>query len=628
MSCQVGRGAQNSLSLPATNGIPYKGPVPIHESRQPSHGDPHTEYTHRLTLRKVEAARLDRVNLRISNLRLIIFLTGVGLWGFLVRPDFISSWWLACPLLLFGTLVLRHETVRRQLRLTQRSIRFYERGVARIEDRWEGGGTPGDEFLQHEHPYAPDLDLFGKGSLFELLCTARTHSGEQTLAAWLCAPATPGEIQARHEAIAELRSRVDLRERVALLGEDVRAGVHGEALKSWAETPPLPSLLLARTLAGGLAILNVLVLVSAGFTVNSGVLALLVLNVPFAVWTRMRVQRALAGVDWALHDLALLGQTLACIEQERFQSPRLLALRSALETAGARPSQQLAQLRRLVALLESMKNQMFVLIGLIVLWDRHVAFAIESWRAKSGPAVARWLTAVGEFEAFCALAGYAYEHPADPFPDVTAQEPCFVAEAVGHPLLPQSHCVRNDVALGEDLHVLIVSGSNMSGKSTLLRTVGTNIVLALAGAPVRARKLRLSPLAIGATLRIQDSLQRGSSRFYAEITRIRQLMDLTKGTLPLFFLLDEILHGTNSHDRQVGAEAIVRSLVDRGAIGFVTTHDLALAHIAETLAPRAANVCFEDQLADGKLVFDYRMRPGIVRKSNALALMRAVGLEV
>jgi DNA mismatch repair ATPase MutS len=235
---------------------------------------------------------------------------------------------------------------------------------------------------------------------------------------------------------------------------------------------------------------------------------------------------------------------------------------------------------------------------------------------------------VGEFEAFCSLAGYAYEHPADPFPDITPQGPCFVAEAVGHPLLPQSHCVRNDVALGEDLRVLIISGSNMSGKSTLLRTVGTNIVLALAGAPVRAQKLRLSPLAIGATLRIQDSLQRGSSRFYAEITRIRQLMDLTKGPLPLFFLLDEILHGTNSHDRQVGAEAIVRSLVDRGAIGFVTTHDLALAHIAETLAPRAANVCFEDQLSDGKLVFDYRMRPGIVRKSNALALMRAVGLEV
>jgi DNA mismatch repair ATPase MutS len=209
-----------------------------------------------------------------------------------------------------------------------------------------------------------------------------------------------------------------------------------------------------------------------------------------------------------------------------------------------------------------------------------------------------------------------------------AEEPCFVGEGLGHPLIPEARCVRNDVRLGETLRVLIVSGSNMSGKSTLLRTVGINAVLALAGAPVRARQLRLSSLAIGATLRIQDSLQAGSSRFYAEITRLRLLTDLARGPLPLLFLLDEILQGTNSHDRRIGAEAIIRSLIDCGALGLVTTHDLALAHIAEALAPRATNVHFADHLEDGKLVFDYRMRPGVVRKSNALELMRSVGLEV
>jgi DNA mismatch repair ATPase MutS len=168
----------------------------------------------------------------------------------------------------------------------------------------------------------------------------------------------------------------------------------------------------------------------------------------------------------------------------------------------------------------------------------------------------------------------------------------------------------------------------MSGKSTLLRTVGINAVMALAGAPVRAHRLRLSALAVAATLRIQDSLQAGTSRFYAEIQRIRHIMDLTNGPLPVLFLLDEVLHGTNSHDRAVGAEAIVRGLIDRGAIGLATTHDLALAQVADALAPRAANVHFEDSLVDGKIVFDYRMRPGVVRKSNALALMRAVGLDV
>jgi DNA mismatch repair ATPase MutS len=195
-------------------------------------------------------------------------------------------------------------------------------------------------------------------------------------------------------------------------------------------------------------------------------------------------------------------------------------------------------------------------------------------------------------------------------------------------LIPTDRCVRNDLQLGHDLRLLVVSGSNMSGKSTLLRTVGTNTVLALAGAPVRAARLRLSPLAVGASIRLNDSLQAGTSRFYAEITRLRQLMDLANGSLPLLFLLDEILHGTNSHDRGVGAAAVVRGFIERGAIGLVTTHDLALAHIAQRPEGHAANVHFEDHLEDGKMIFDYRMRPGVVEKSNAVALMRAVGLDV
>jgi DNA mismatch repair ATPase MutS len=204
----------------------------------------------------------------------------------------------------------------------------------------------------------------------------------------------------------------------------------------------------------------------------------------------------------------------------------------------------------------------------------------------------------------------------------------FDGEDLRHPLVPFEKCVPNSVSLGDELRLMVVSGSNMSGKSTLLRTVGINAVLAMSGAPVRARRLRVSCVAIGATLRIQDSLQAGTSRFYAEIQRIYHIMELTKGTLPVLFLLDEVLHGTNSHDRAIGAGAIVTGLIDRHAIGLATTHDLALAQIADALAPRAANVHFEDELIDGKITFDYRMRPGVVRKSNALALMRAVGLDV
>jgi len=188
--------------------------------------------------------------------------------------------------------------------------------------------------------------------------------------------------------------------------------------------------------------------------------------------------------------------------------------------------------------------------------------------------------------------------------------------------------VRNDVRLGPDCAALVISGSNMSGKSTLLRTIGVNAVLAQAGAPVCAARLRLTPLAVGTSMRVADSLQAGTSRFYAEIQRLKQLVDLARGRLPLCFLLDEILHGTNSHDRRLGAEAVVRGLVERGAIGCVTTHDLSLAHIADSLALRAANVHFADHLEHGEMRFDYRMQPGVVQHSNALALMRAVGLEV
>jgi DNA mismatch repair ATPase MutS len=202
----------------------------------------------------------------------------------------------------------------------------------------------------------------------------------------------------------------------------------------------------------------------------------------------------------------------------------------------------------------------------------------------------------------------------------------FEGQGIAHPLLRDG--VRNDLVLNGEMRLFVVSGSNMSGKSTMLRSVGLNVVLAWAGMPVRAQSLRVSPLSVGASMRVQDSIQDGKSRFYAEITRIRQIMDMATAPVPLLFLLDELLSGTNSHDRRIGAAAVVRTLVESGAIGLVTTHDLALADIAGKLAPHAANVHFEDHVEDGRISFDYKMRPGVVEKSNALELMRSVGLNL
>jgi DNA mismatch repair ATPase MutS len=347
----------------------------------------------------------------------------------------------------------------------------------------------------------------------------------------------------------------------------------------------------------------------------------------FVMWVRHRVEQILGAVEAPSKDLHLIAQLLERVEAEGLTAPRLVLLKKELETEGLPASRQIARLRRLVELHDWEHNLFFRPIAFLLLWGPNVAFAIEQWRLTSGGHVARWIQAIGEIEALSSLAAHASEHPEDPFPELDGG--CsFEGVGISHPLLPESAGVRNDVRLGGELRLLLVSGSNMSGKSTLLRSTGLNVVLAWAGAPVRARSLRVSPLQVGAAMRAQDSVLDGKSRFYAEITRIRQIVDLTSERTPLLFLLDELLSGTNSHDRRIGSEAIVRSLVERGAIGLVTTHDLALADIAEQLAPRAANVHFEDHIQDGHIAFDYRLRQGVVRKSNAIELMRSVGLDV
>ena len=282
----------------------------------------------------------------------------------------------------------------------------------------------------------------------------------------------------------------------------------------------------------------------------------------------------------------------------------------------------------LVDLIASRQNAVFRVLDLPLLYSVQVAFLAEAWRRKHGSAVRRWTEALGEIEALLSLGAYSYEHPADPFPDFVETEGTFLAEELGHPLLPSSQCVRNNVSIADETRVLLVSGSNMSGKSTLLRAIGINTVLAMAGAPVRAKSLRLSPLQVGASIRVNDSLQEGSSRFYAEIKRLRDIVDLAAGSPKLLFLLDELLQGTNSKDRRTGAEGLLRALVQRGAIGLVSTHDLALADVSEPLDRHVQNVHFQDHFEHGRMRFDYKLQEGIVTKSNGLELMRSIGLDV
>ena len=590
---------------------------------------PSDEYKERRRAREARVANFQRIHIRLGNVRLLLaVVTAILLWTSL-RQHLLSALWIICPVAVFVAIAVWHSRVLRSQELAKRAVGFYDRGLARIEDRWAGTGESGERFANPHHVYSADLDLFGDASLFQLLSSARTRMGEEMLAKWLLIPGSPEGISKRHEAVKELRPELDLREDLAVLGEDARVGVHPEQLIKWAESP---NQMPASWLAGVSPILAMVAIVGAVIWAARDIatlfVAVIVLEAVLTNWLKKPIEAVLHGTENAFHDLELLSGVMASIEAHTFRSPELRSLQGQLLSANVSASQAIAKLRSLVDLILSRNNVFVRLIDVPLMYSVQLALAAERWRKAHGHAVKHWIGIVGEMEALISLAAYSYEHPDDPFPDVTSEGPSFEAENLGHPLLPTATCVRNNVIIGGDSRVLLVSGSNMSGKSTLLRAIGLNAVLAMAGASVRARRLRLSPLRVGASIRINDSLQEGSSRFYAEITRLRQILDLTGGAPPALFLLDELLQGTNSKDRRIGGEGIVRALVERGAIGLVSTHDLALADIGGTLDGHLRNVHFQDELTNGRITFDYKLRDGIVTKSNGLELMRSIGLNV
>lgn len=593
------------------------------------HQDAESEYRSRLKILRETEARYKQTAAKLGPATLLFLAISVVSSGWIVTTRISAIYWALLPISLLIFCAIAHERVIRATRKCSRRISVYERNLARIANKWMGTGESGDRFSDPSHPYARDLDIFGVGSLFELLCTARTRAGEEILAKWLLAPAPPDEVRLRNAAVSELRTRLDLREDLAVLGKDFRSGVQPEALSAWGEgssTLQPGSLQIISALLAFLWICSLLAW--AVFDLKYPAVLISVVNLGLASMFRGRTSPSASAIEESAHDLKLLSQVLARIEQEKFSSSKLTNLLAVFQKEGVVASKSIARLNRQVDFLVSRRHMAVQVLDPFVLWSLQWTLAIEAWRKEYGSAIKSWLLALGEIEALLDLAGYAYEHPQDVFPEFTDEAPLFDAEGLAHPLIPESRAIRNDVILGSKLRLIIISGPNMAGKSTFIRSVGINAVLAQCGAPVRAHKLRMSRLAVGASVCVLDSLQGGISRFYAEITRLKVIADLTDGPLPVLFLLDELLQGTNSHDRRTGAEAVVRNLLKRGAVGLLTTHDLALTEIAVTMGATAANFHFEDHLDDGKLRFDHRLSPGIVQTSNALRLMRSIGLDV
>lgn len=580
---------------------------------------------------------LDRRHLLVANGRLVVFALAAGLGGAValagVAPRVL--WLAAAALAAYLGLAIWHRRISAALQRARARLAFDERGLARLDGKWHDLPGRGERFLRPEHLNAPDLDSFGQGSLFQLLNETPTQAGEQRLAQWLAEPASAAVAARRQAAVRELAERLEFRRALVVESQlEGRDKLDPTPFAAWSRRPAqLASITWARHLPLVLPPLTLTAyLLQRSALLPPWVFALaLVAQIVVVARTRRPLGALFDGLSLGEGGLGRLRRTFMQIERERFSDDLLRELASGIAMADggerALVSHRLAALERLYGFAEARRTQFHPVLNLLLLWDLFFLFRIERWRLRHGAAVVRWVEALADLEALAALAGLAHDRPEYAFPRFSEGPPRFVARALGHPLLDAP--VRNDFALEGPGRALLITGSNMSGKSTLLRAVGVNAVLALAGGPVCAEALELSELVVLTSMRVKDSLERGVSYFYAEVQRLKALLDAAQahGGRALF-LLDEVLLGTNTRERQLASRQVLLLLLETGAIGAVTTHDLSLTQLEEDLGGRVRNGHFRDLLIDERMTFDYKLRPGVVETSNALRVMRAVGIPV
>lgn len=581
-----------------------------------------------------DTAALAARGTRVSFLRLIAFVAAaVGGISAATGGGALGLYLAVGGTLAFVVLLVVHARLLARQRQAELRAAVHHDHVLRMTGRASELAAAHDGVLPGGHPYAIDIDLVGPASLLQRLDTARTQLGTKTLARWLGAPATEGEILARQGAVRELAQMHDFRQELEAAGRLATGNDKLDAAPFLAFTKrgprvlgtPLvllifvaPPALLGLYIASKLGLVPTLVFWTA-FAVQ-GLLALALAKGPLDVFELIAARRGY---------IEAYASALRCVEEARFEDPLLRQLHQDVHAGGAAPSSYMRRLDRWAGLAE-FRHQFPIhfFVNLATFWDLHVLLQLERWNRSVGTELERVFAALGELEALSSMASFLDSDADATFPRIVPVADGYRAEGLSHPLLQASARVPNDVTLGGPGHAVIITGSNMAGKSTLLRAVGLNTALALAGGPVLAKSLTLPVVRLRASMRVDDSLQKGASYFHAELAKLRSVVAGAESQPPLLFLLDELLRGTNARARHLGARAVLTHLLDRGALGLAATHDIALSELSHERVGQVSNVHFTDVMDGDEMIFDYQLRDGVVKTSNALRLLGMAGIAV
>ena len=595
---------------------------------------PNTWYTQRIdeTLRQLSQTKT-QIN-RISLLRVLLFVAGfAGLILFYRSGTWAVVLTVCCTFLPFFILVkvhnrlyFRKEQLETQLKLNQDELKGLEGDYSVFDE--------GSEFVDAGHPYSYDLDLFGRKSLFQALGRTCTHIGKQTLATWMQHHLTEkAAIETRQESIRDMSRRMEFREAFRVTGSINRgADSDEEEISRWSQTPSvLQHLWWVKLCLWAVPGINILLLALGLLHILSlswfGMMFTVFVILSFGLIQRGTLIQETYGKK--LKTLNRYAKLITLAKGETWQAPALRELTDKLDIDGHSPAEALTQLSKELDRLDLRNNQLlYVILEGSMFFQLRQIVRIERWKARYGKYLMGWLEAVGELDALCSLGTFAYNHPAYTYPTIAGQPFCFLARNMGHPLMPEAQCVKNDATIPSRPYFLIITGANMAGKSTYLRTIGVNYLLACMGCPVCCESLTLYPAQLITSLRTTDSLSDNESYFFAELKRLKRIIDLLNKGQELFIILDEILKGTNSADKQKGSLDLIRQFMRLKADGIIATHDLLLGTLADQFPEYIRNYCFEADIKDNELTFSYRLREGVAQNMNACFLMRKMGITI